>query len=87
MKFKKYQKNVKQQGKYIYSNNMLVATVEGTELHQNGYFGFNAQKHIDYVANELNLKLIRSWAQNRKVADWVYRGPQMKDEKIRIGKT
>ena len=59
MKFKKY-KNVKQEGKYIYSNNMLVASIEGTELHQNGYYGFNAQKHIDYVANELNLKLIRS---------------------------
>ena len=87
MRFKKYRKNVRQEGKYIYSNNMLVASIEGKELHQNGYFGFNAQKHIDYVANELNLKLIRSWAQNRKVEEWVYRGPQMKDEKIRIGKT
>ena len=36
-----------------------VATIEGTELIQLGYWSMTTQKHINYVADQLNLTLIK----------------------------
>jgi uncharacterized membrane protein len=36
-----------------------VATILGDELVQMGWWSVTAQKHINYVAKELNLKLIK----------------------------
>ena len=43
----------------IWSYSTHVATIKGDELHQLGWWSVTTQKHINYVANELNLKLIK----------------------------
>lgn len=55
----KYKKNLKIKGNNVISYNTTVAIIKGTELHQLGYWSMTTQKHINYVANELNLKLIK----------------------------
>ena len=57
--FDKYKQNLKQQGDNIYSYNAHVATIKGNELHQLDWWSVTTQKHINYVANELNLTLIK----------------------------
>ena len=57
--FDRYKQNLKQQGDNIYSYNTHVATIKGNELHQLGWWSVTTQKHINYVANELNLTLIK----------------------------
>lgn len=57
--FDKYKQNLKQQGDNIYSYNTHVATIKGNELHQLDWWSVTTQKHINYVANELNLTLIK----------------------------
>ena len=41
------------------NNSTHVATIKGDELHQLGWWSVTTQKHINYVENELNLKLIK----------------------------
>ena len=57
--FDKYKQNLKQQGDNIYSYDTHVATIKGNELHQLDWWSVTTQKHINYVANELNLTLIK----------------------------
>ena len=62
--FDRYKQNLKQQGDNIYSYNTHVATIKGNELHQLDWSHVTdatctTQKHIHYVANELNLTLIK----------------------------
>ena len=57
--FKKYKQNLRQEGSNIWSYSTIVAKVKGDELHQLGYWSMTTQKHINYVASELNLKLIK----------------------------
>ena len=57
-KFNRYKQNLTQQGNKIWSYSTHVATIKGDELHQLGWWSVTTQKHINYVANELNLKLI-----------------------------
>ena len=63
--FKKYKKNlsvVELQGKlYVKSYNTLVAKIdyEYNELIQLGYWSVTTQKHINYAASQLNLKIIK----------------------------
>ena len=56
---KKYKQNLRVDRDNVYSYNTHVATIKGTELHQIGYWSMTTQKHINYVAKELNLKLIK----------------------------
>ena len=58
-KFNRYKQNLTQQGDKIWSYSTHVATIKGDELHQLGWWSVTTQKHINYVANELNLKLIK----------------------------
>jgi len=58
-KLSKYKQNLSIQGNNVWSYTTIVARIKGNELHQLGYWSQTTQKHINYVANELNLTLIK----------------------------
>tara|TARA_R110000824_G_scaffold382522_1_gene575733 strand:+ start:527 stop:709 length:183 start_codon:yes stop_codon:yes gene_type:complete len=58
-KFEKYKQNLRQEGNFIISYTTKVAEIIGNELHQLGRWSATTQKHINYVARELNLTLIK----------------------------
>ena len=61
MKLSKYKQNLKIEGNKVISYVTHVATInhaEGT-ITQLGYWGQTTQKHINYVADELSLTLIK----------------------------
>ena len=57
--FDKYKQNLRQDGERIISYTTHVATIDGDTLKQLGYWSVTTQKHINFVANELNLTLIK----------------------------
>lgn len=57
--FDKYKENLRQDQNRIISYSTHVATIEGDTLRQLGYWSMTTQKHINYVAKELNLTLIK----------------------------
>ena len=57
--FKKYKQNLRQEGNNIWSYSTIVATVDGDTLRQLGWWSQTTQKHINYVAKELNLNLVQ----------------------------
>ena len=57
IKFEKYRQNLTQVGNNIYSYDTKVATIEGNDLIQHGWWPSTTQKHINYVANYYNLNL------------------------------
>jgi|TARA_R110001592_G_scaffold27824_1_gene103117 hypothetical protein len=59
MRLERYNQNLRIEGNKVISYITHVATIEGNELHQLGYWSMTTQKHINYVAKELNLKLIK----------------------------
>jgi len=59
MNLPKYKQNLRIEGNKVISYVTHVATIKGNELHQLGYWSKTTQKHINYVANELNLTLIK----------------------------
>jgi len=59
MNFSQYKQNLQIVGNNVYSYNTHVATIEGSNLKQLGYWSMTTQKHINYVAKQLNLKLIK----------------------------
>lgn len=56
----KYKENLRIVGNDVYSYSTNVARIEGNNLIQLGYWSVTTQKHINYVAKELNLKLIKN---------------------------
>ena len=58
-KFNKYKTNVTRVNNDIYSYTTKVATIDKNNLIQLGYWSVTTQKHINYVANELSLTLIK----------------------------
>jgi hypothetical protein len=60
MTFSKYTQNLKKDGNFIKSYNTEVAEIKGDELHQLGYWSTTTQKHINFAAKELGLKLIKN---------------------------
>ena len=56
----KYKQNLRLEGNKVISYTTHVATINGNDLIQLGYWSQTTQKHINYVANELNLNLIKS---------------------------
>ncbi len=60
MKFTLYQKNLRVKDNKVMSYDTHVATIEGNELIQIGYWSMTTQKHINYVAEQLNLILIKN---------------------------
>ena len=55
----RYKQNLKVTGNKVFSYNTHVATIEGNDLIQLGYWGQTTQKHINHVAEELDLILIK----------------------------
>ena len=55
----KYKQNLKIEGNQVLSYSTHVATIEGENLVQLGWWSVTTQKHINYIANELNLNLIK----------------------------
>ena len=55
----KYKQNLKIEGNQVLSYSTHVATIEGEDLIQLGWYSVTTQKHINYIANELNLNLIK----------------------------
>tara|TARA_R100001440_G_scaffold91_1_gene254 strand:+ start:605 stop:763 length:159 start_codon:yes stop_codon:yes gene_type:complete len=51
---KKYKQNLRIEGDKVISYVTHVATIKGNELHQLGHWSMTTQKHINYVAKELN---------------------------------
>lgn len=58
-KLPKYKQNLSIQGNNVWSYSTIVARIDGSELHQLGYWSMTTQKHINYVAKELDLTLIK----------------------------
>jgi hypothetical protein len=58
-KLDKYKQNLSIQGNQVWSYTTHVATIENNDLIQLGYWSQTTQKHINYVANQLDLTLIR----------------------------
>ena len=58
MKFTLYQNNLKVRDNKVMSYDTHVATIKGTKLIQLGWWSATSQKHINYVADQLNLTLI-----------------------------
>ena len=55
----KYKQNLRILGKYVESYDTIVAKIDGNDLIQLGYWSQTTQKHINYVADYLNLILIK----------------------------
>ena len=59
MKLNKYKQNLRIEGNKVISYITHVATIKGNELHLLGYWSDTTTKHVNYVAEELNLTLIK----------------------------
>jgi|TARA_Y100000015_G_scaffold19484_1_gene18912 hypothetical protein len=59
MKLEKYKQNLRIDGNRVISYVTHVATIDGDKLRQLGWWSVTTQKHINYVARELNLELIK----------------------------
>jgi hypothetical protein len=57
---RKYKQNLNVIGTNVYSYNTHVATIQGNNLHQLGHWSVTTQNHINFVAKELNLTLIKN---------------------------
>jgi hypothetical protein len=56
----KYKQNLSIRGNQVWSYTTHVATIADDKLYQLGYWSMTTQKHINYVANQLDLILIKS---------------------------
>lgn len=61
MEFKRYKQNLRRVGDKIFSYSTNVVTVDYPNLIQHGWWSVTTQKHINYVANELNLKIVKDY--------------------------
>lgn len=59
MTFDRYKANLRRLGNEIWSYSTHVATIEGDNLIEHGYWSQTTQKHINYASQELGLKLIK----------------------------
>jgi|MGYP003677673862 hypothetical protein len=55
----KYKQNLTIKGNQVWSYTTHVATIAEDKLYQLGYWSMTTQKHINYVASELDLTLIK----------------------------
>jgi len=56
----KYKQNLSIKGNQVWSYTTHVATIADDKLYQLGYWSMTTQKHINYVAKQLDLTLIKS---------------------------
>jgi len=57
----KYKQNLRIDRNDVWSYTTKVARIEGNELYQLGYWSMTTQKHINYVADYLDLILIKDY--------------------------
>ena len=57
-KLSKYKQNLSIQGNQVWSYTTHVATIAEGKLYQLGYWSQTTQKHINYVAKELDLVIV-----------------------------
>ena len=57
MRFPRYKQNLWTTNGYVVSYGTPVARIEGDTLRQLGYWSVTTQRHINYAAEELGLKL------------------------------
>ena len=57
MRFPRYKQNLWTTNDYVVSYGTPVARIEGGTLKQLGYWSVTTQRHINYAAEELGLKL------------------------------
>jgi hypothetical protein len=55
----KYKQNLSIRGNQVWSYTTHVATIADDKLFQLGYWSQTTQKHINYVADQLDLTLIK----------------------------
>jgi len=55
----KYKQNLRILGCNVWSYSTIVAKIDGDDLKQLGYWSVTTQKHINYVADQLNLNLVK----------------------------
>lgn len=60
IKFSRYKENLRMIGDDVWSYSTNVARKEDDKLIQLGYWYVTTQKHINYVARELNLTLVKT---------------------------
>ena len=60
MALDRYKQNLRIEGNRVISYTTHVATIDGNKLHELGWWSVTTQKHINYVAKELDLQLIKS---------------------------
>ena len=58
---KKYQQNLRLDGNRVISYTTHVATIDGQNLLQLGWWSRTTQKHVNYVAKEYNLTIIKNY--------------------------
>ena len=58
---KKYQQNLRVEGNKVISYTTHVATIDGQNLLQLGWWSRTTQKHVNYVAKEYNLTIIKNY--------------------------
>ena len=57
----RYKQNLRILGNQVWSYTTHVATIDGNNLLQLGYWSMTTQKHINYVAKEYNLILVKNY--------------------------
>jgi hypothetical protein len=58
---KKYQQNLRVEDNKVISYTTHVATIDGDKLIQLGWWSVTTQKHINYVAAEYGLTIIKNY--------------------------
>ena len=58
---KKYTDNLEVIGNNVFSYNTHVATISGGEIIAHGYYSKTTSKHINYVADEYCLELVKDY--------------------------
>ena len=58
---KKYQQNLRLEGNKVISYTTHVATIDGQNLLQLGWWSRTTQKHVNYVAKEYGLTIIKNY--------------------------
>ena len=59
MNLSKYKQNLRIEGNKVWSYTTHVATIESGKLIEHGWWSMTTQKHINYVARELDLELVK----------------------------
>lgn len=57
--FSRYKQNLRMDGDNVWSYSTIVAKRDGSTLRQLGWWSVTTQKHINFVARELGLTLIK----------------------------